>query len=177
MRVRAMLLAAAIGAAAVAVVVVAPAAAHADRAGFEPWRPVVQEDWTAPAGRFCDFPLALRVIDQDIRGRVLDRYPDGAVRVEEFAGPLLVDFVNGDTGAAVERDAGGRAVVEYRPDGRYRTYAMFGPVGMGMPDGSTGLPKGYYVVDGLHVAAFDEAGARTMTSAYGTEDNVCDDLA
>ena len=176
MRVRAMLVALA---AATGAVVAAPAAASAGGAGVraEPWRPVVQEEWTAPAGRFCDFPLSLRVVSQDIRGRVLDRYDDGAVRVEEFAGPLVVDFVNGDTGASVRRDAGGRAVAEYRPDGRYRTYAMFGPVGLGMPDGATGLPKGYYVVDGLHVVEFAESGARTVTTAYGTEDNVCGDLA
>ncbi|MEV7230582.1 hypothetical protein AB0M79_26700 [Polymorphospora sp. NPDC051019] len=139
----------------------------------EPWRPWIQEEWTAPAGRYCSFPLEVRVVSQDIRVRVLARHPDGAVKREEFAGPLTVDFVNADTGASVRRDAGGSGAAEYRPDGSYAWYTIVGPAGFGFRAGD-GLPKGYYILDGLHVISFDADGTRRLAVGIGDRENVCD---
>ncbi|MEV0396141.1 hypothetical protein [Polymorphospora rubra] len=141
----------------------------------EPWRPWIQEEWIAPAGRYCSFPLGVRVVSQDIRVRVLARHPGGAARLEEFAGPLTVDFVNVDTGASVRRDAGGSGVAEYRPDGSYARYTIVGPAGFGFRAGD-GLPKGYYILDGLHVISFDADGIRRLAVGIGNRENVCDPL-
>jgi len=145
-----------------------------DRSGDrpEPWRPSVQEEWTAPAGRYCSFPLHVRVVSQDVRVRVLARYADGAIRREEYAGPLTVDFVDTDTGRAVRRDAGGSGLLEYRPDGRWLRYTIVGPAGFGFRTGDH-HPRGYYILDGLHVISIDPAGNRRLTLGLGRQDNVC----
>ncbi|MFF3866186.1 hypothetical protein [Micromonospora sp. NPDC001898] len=142
----------------------------------EPWRPWTQEEWTAPAGRYCAFPLRVQVVSQDVRVRVVDRYPDGAVRREEFAGPLVVDFVDVSTGRMTRRDAGGSGAADYRPDGGWLRYTIVGPAGFGFRDGDR-YPQGYYLLDGLHVITFDAAGTRRMAVAVGKQDNVCQTLA
>ncbi|WP_131051170.1 MULTISPECIES: hypothetical protein [unclassified Micromonospora] len=138
----------------------------------EPWRPYVQQEWTGPAGRYCSFPLGVRVVSQDIRVRVLARYPDGTVKHEEFAGPLTVDFVNTDTGQAVRRDAGGSGLLEYRPDGGWLRYTIVGPAGFGFRPGDL-HPRGYYILDGLHVISIDATGTRGLALAVGRQENVC----
>ncbi|OZV82313.1 hypothetical protein CA850_08425 [Micromonospora echinospora] len=138
----------------------------------EPWRTWAQEEWTAPAGRYCSFPLQVRVVDQDVRVRVVARYPDGAVRREEFAGPLVVDFVNVDTGRTARRDAGGSGAADHRPDGTWSRYAIVGPAGFGFRPGDH-HPRGYYLLDGLHVITFDADGTRRLTVAVGEQENVC----
>ncbi|MGW0434341.1 hypothetical protein ACWDV4_17605 [Micromonospora sp. NPDC003197] len=143
---------------------------NADRP--EPWRPSVQEEWTAPAGRYCSFPLHVRVVSQDVRVRVLARYATGAVQREEYAGPLTVDFVDVDTGRAVRRDAGGSGLLEYRPDGGWLRYTIVGPAGFGFRPGDH-HPRGYYILDGLHVISIDPTGTRRLTLGIGRQDNVC----
>ncbi|MEV5765311.1 hypothetical protein AB0L34_12165 [Micromonospora sp. NPDC052213] len=138
----------------------------------EPWRPSIQEEWTGPAGRYCSFPLHVRVVSQDVRVRVLARYATGAVRREEYAGPLTVDFVNTDTGKTVRRDAGGSGLLEYRPDGGWLRYTIVGPAGFGFRLGDR-YPRGYYILDGLHVISIDPAGTRRLTLGIGRQDNVC----
>ncbi|MGW0504418.1 hypothetical protein [Micromonospora sp. NPDC003241] len=138
----------------------------------EPWRPYIQQEWTGPAGRYCTFPLSVRVVSQDIRVRVLARHPDGAVQREEFAGPLTVDFVNTDTGQSVRRDAGGSGLLEYRPDGGWRRYTIVGPAGFGFRPGDL-YPRGYYILDGLHVISIDAAGTRRLALGVGRQDDVC----
>ncbi|RGC69377.1 hypothetical protein C5N14_08890 [Micromonospora sp. MW-13] len=142
----------------------------------EPWRPWIQEEWVAPAGRYCAFPLRVHVVSQDVRVRVVDRYPDGAVRREEFAGPLVVDFVDDTTGRTTRQDAGGSGVAEYRPDGGWLRYTIVGPAGFGFRPGDR-YPQGYYLLDGLHVITFDGDGTRRMAVALGNQDNVCQTLA
>ncbi|MER5184946.1 hypothetical protein ABT009_42840 [Streptomyces sp. NPDC002896] len=143
--------------------------------GAEPWEPYIQQEFTAAAGRFCSFPLQLKVLEQDIRKRVLERYPDGSIKREEYAGPLVVAYVNGDTGASVERDTGGRGFPQYRTDGTFLRYTSVGPVGFGIREGDD-FPKGYYVVDGIHVMEFAADGRRSFSVRRGPEENVCEAL-
>ncbi|MEV4627312.1 hypothetical protein AB0J90_13570 [Micromonospora sp. NPDC049523] len=138
----------------------------------EPWRTWVQQEWTSEAGRYCSFPLGVRVVSQDVRVRVAARYPDGAVRREEFTGPLLVDFVDVHSGRAVRRDAGGSGAAEYRPDGTWIRYTILGPAGFGFRPGDH-YPRGYYILDGLHTITFEPDGTRKMAIAVGRQDNVC----
>lgn len=157
------------------VIVAAGGAAAGQRWQPEPWERRLQPEWTADAGRYCTFPLHVDVISQDIRRRVLERHPDGAIRREEYAGPLIVDLVNVDTGQRIRRDSGGRLYAEYRPDGSPWRYLTVGPVGVGFRDGDR-YPKGYYELDGTHLVAFDVDGTRSMTYDGGDEENVCHSL-
>ncbi|MEU7763425.1 hypothetical protein [Micromonospora aurantiaca (nom. illeg.)] len=157
----------------------APLLAHGDASAAarpsgrpEPWRPSIQEDWTGPAGRYCSFPLQVRVVSQDVRVRVLARYATGAVRREEYAGPLTVDFVDADTGRAVRRDAGGSGLLEYRPDGGWLRYTIVGPAGFGFRPGDH-YRRGYYILDGLHVISVDPDGTRALTLGIGRQDDIC----
>lgn len=142
----------------------------------EAWKPVVYEDLDLPAGRYCTYALRSTVERQDVRSRVLDRYPDGAVRYEEFEGPLDVSYTNQDTGRSVQRDIGGRAYVEYRPDGTYRNYVAVGPVAIGIRPGDA-FPQGWWVVDGVHLIEFAADGTRSFGARMGPEENICDTLA
>ncbi|WP_166380450.1 hypothetical protein [Catellatospora methionotrophica] len=159
-------------------VMLVPAAPAAARSGYrpEPWQTWTQEGWTAPAGRYCAFPLQVSVVSQDVRTRVSARYGDGTVRLEEFAGPLTVDFTDTATGRSVRRDAGGSGVLEHRPDGSWLRYTIIGPAGFGFRPGDR-YPLGYYLLDGLHVIALDAAGVRSMRVALGDQENVCDAIA
>ena len=166
--------------AAAAATVIAPAAAHAEPAATgitpEPWQPWIQQDWEAPAGKYCDFPLGHEVVSQDIRSRVLARYPDGTKKLEEYAGPLMSEFVNRDTGRRLLVDAGGSGASEYRPDGTEARFIMVGPVGTGFREGDLDLPRGYYLFDGFHVVAYGTDGTRSLPVDLGPERNICEEL-
>ncbi|WP_428965787.1 hypothetical protein [Micromonospora fluostatini] len=151
-----------------------PAGGHPLLGGYrpEPWRTWVQPEWSAPAGRYCSFPLQVRVVTQDVRVRVVARHPDGTVRREEFTGPLVVDFVNGDTAATARRDAGGSGAADYRPDGTWSRYTIVGPAGFGFRPGDH-HPRGYYLLDGLHVVTIDADGTRRLAVGVGEQENVC----
>lgn len=163
-----------VGFLALAAVVASGSPASADPSGYhpEPWRTWIQEEWTSDAGRYCSFPLGVRVVSQDVRVRVTARHPGGAVWRQEFTGPLVVDFVNVDNGRAVRRDAGGSGAAEYRPDGTWIRYTILGPAGFGFrPEDHH--PRGYYILDGLHTITFEPDGTRRMAIAVGRQDNVC----
>ncbi|MEE1942629.1 hypothetical protein V1L54_25030 [Streptomyces sp. TRM 70361] len=150
----------------------APAPAPVRGAAPEPWEPYVDQGFTAPAGYTCAFPLKATPLEQDMVKRVLERHPGGAVKREEYKGPLVVEYENTDTGATVVRDVGGHGFPEYRADGRLKRYLAVGPVGFGMRDGDD-FPKGFWIVDGVHVAEFAEDGTRGFSVRMGPEENVC----
>ncbi|WP_031508138.1 hypothetical protein [Streptomyces megasporus] len=141
----------------------------------EPWEPYVDHGFSVPAGYVCSFPLTSTPLEQDMVKRVLERYPDGAVKREEYKGPLVVEFENTDTGATTVRDISGHAFPKYREDGRYERYVAFGPVGFGMREGDE-FPRGFWVVDGFHVVEFAEDGTRRFSVMEGTQENICEAL-
>lgn len=161
--------------AAAAVLVAAPGPATA--AEPEPWQPYVEGTLNLPADRYCgDFDLRSTPVQQDIKSRVLDRYASGAPRTMEFTGLLLIDVTNLSTGETVRRDVSGRAYVTFREDGSFETYEMQGPIGLGWPQ-DDGYERGFYVVHGHHVIAWDESGHRTAVVDDGIEENLCATLA
>lgn len=166
--------------AAVAVVAVAaattPASAASQTSGPEPWESISQEEWTVPAGRYCDFPLHLDVLFDQERTRVLERYPDGAVKRREYIGALVTEFVNGDTGARHRVNASAQGVVDLRPDGSWERFAGHGPFGFGFR-ATDPYPRGYYILTGEHVIEIDPDGTKHMVVESGTEENVCVALA
>jgi hypothetical protein len=140
----------------------------------EEWQPYHQAVLTLPAERYCgDFDLRSAPLRQDIRYRVLSRWDSGAPRTTEYAGPLVTESTNVDTGAAVRLNMSGHAVTLQREDGSLATYESSGPVGMGFPAGSVGLETGFYLFEGYHVVEFPADGPRRLVVDRGTETNIC----
>jgi len=148
----------------------------ASGATAEAWQPYPEGPLTLPAARYCgDFDLRSTPVRQDVKSRVLERYDSGAVRVQEFTGLLLVEVTNLSTGARVQRNLSGHAILTYREDGSIATYEMRGPIGFGWPQ-QDAYDRGFYVMNGHHVVGFDASGARTMLVDQGSEENLCDVL-
>lgn len=155
-----------------------PAGAQTASAGSEqpePWQPVTQPAFTVPAGKYCSFAFHYEPDEQHLETRVLSRYPDGSVRSEEFRGLLIGTTTNLDTGASIQRNASGRLLEEFNPDGSLATYTTHGPVGFGFR-AEDHYPQGYYLLKGWHQVTFDSAGIRTMTVDQGPEENICQTL-
>ncbi len=160
----------------VMITVLPQAAAAATNAGPEPWEPHQQPEWTAPAGRYCDFPLHVDVLDDKERARVLERYPDGAVKQREYIGMLVVDMVNLDTGARLHLSSSAQGIVDLNPDGSLRRITGHGPFGSGFGPGDA-YPQGYYTLTGMHVIEYDADGTKRMAADAGQEENICPALA
>jgi hypothetical protein len=162
--------------AALTAVVLAAGAAPAAATGPEPWKPVRSESSTSPAGRHCTFPLETQIVDDQEESRVDARYPDGSVKVVEYRGALIVDFVNVDTGERIRRDLSGRGVETLYPDGSTSSFGGVGPFGFGF-QATDDYPQGRYVLDGIHQITYDKDGTKHMAIAIGPEENVCETLA
>jgi hypothetical protein len=154
----------------------APALAERTSAGPEPWQPYEATDFVAPAGRYCDFDLAVTAVEDEEEYRVHSRYPDGSVRVYEYRGTLVTRFTNVATGASVTRDLSGHAWQEMYADGQAtKSFTGAGPFSFGFRETDT-YPRGYYRLDGLHVIALDADGTRHMRVAAGEAENLCTTL-
>jgi hypothetical protein len=151
-------------------------AAPASAAGPEPWKPYRSEPWTAPAGKYCTFPLEVRIVADKEEVRVDARYPDGSVKAEEYKGELIVDFVNVDTSESIRRDLSGRGAATYYQDGKLSSFGGVGPFGIGFR-AEDDYAQGYYALHGVHQITFDQDGIKHMAVAIGPEENVCETLA
>lgn len=168
-------------AAALAAVAVLSPVAATSASGEEAWHPVT-ESWQPypegelflPANRYCgDFDVRSTPVFADVQYRVTSRWEAGGARETEYTGPLLVDATNTTSGETVRLDLSGRAETLQRPNGSLAVYETKGPVGMGWPTGSVGMPQGFYVLRGHHVVEFPEAAPRRMLLDHGTETDVC----
>ncbi|HEY7595198.1 MAG TPA: hypothetical protein VH969_18760 [Actinophytocola sp.] len=154
------------------------AAAETQTASFdpEPWQPFRATNFTAPAGRYCDFDLQVTAVEDEEEVRVDARYPDGAIRLNEYRGKLVSRFTNLATGESVLRDLSGRGFEERYPDGRtLKSFTVIGPFSFGFRDGD-GFPKGYYRLSGLHSISLTQTGVRSMAVDAGPEENMCETL-
>jgi hypothetical protein len=149
--------------------------AAAAPATAEPWEPWQQQEWSAPAGRYCDFAFHIEVVSQDIERRTLSRFDDGTIRYEQYRGPLISDFVRDDTGASVRENSSGELFMEYYADGTVKTMTTIGPVGAGFGEADD-VPRGYYNLDGVHVISAGPDGVKRMAVDAGDETDVCAQL-
>lgn len=142
----------------------------------EPWQPYETTDFVAPAGRYCDFELAVTAVEDEEEVRVNARYADGAARVYEYRGKLISRFTNMATGESVTRDLSGRAWQEMYPDGvTTKSFTGLGPFGFGFR-ATDGYPRGYYRLDGLHSITIAPDGTRDMAIDAGPAENLCEAL-
>ncbi|MEV4417209.1 hypothetical protein [Catellatospora sp. NPDC049609] len=139
------------------------------------WVPAPQPGYEQPAGARCDFAVRSEPILDEVRKLVLDTYPDGSPKRELYAGDLLVRYVNLATGASVEVDLSGTAMIDYGTDGSMTWYAV-GPASFGFRENGGNLPRGIWVIDGVYTIAFTPTFYKTVTMVHGTTHNICTDL-
>lgn len=147
-----------------------------DDADPEPWEPYREDDFSLPAGEYCPFAVRGHIAEDEELVRVASRYDDRAVRVLEYKGQLIIEFTNVDSGETVRRNLSGRAWLELRPDGSVDVFAGVGPFG-GAFSTADNYPAGQYVLRGIHVITWDDAGRRSMPVDRGSEEDLCDTLS
>ncbi|GLI00471.1 hypothetical protein Pa4123_57470 [Phytohabitans aurantiacus] len=160
-----------------AVIVAAEPAAAATGGG---WVPAPSSPWEVPAGARCDFPVRAEPVVDEVRTRVFERYPDGSTKREAYVGDLVLKVTNVASGASVEVDLSGSAMVKIAQGGTVvsdSVWAVVGPALFGFREGGGNRPRGIYVFDGLYTIAFDAASYKTVTMYHGTERELCAELS
>jgi hypothetical protein len=150
------------------------AAAWAAPGGNSGWVPFQTPSFTVPAGVACSFELHGEVVYDHEFTRVLETFPDGSPRVQEFQGALGVVFTNVETGESARRDGSG--TLRATRDGDGGTEFVF--QGNGIAGILAGSPApGVYVVSGHNVLVAHPDGSREFTVVRGTLENMCQTLA
>ncbi|MFJ6381307.1 hypothetical protein ACIQI7_15095 [Kitasatospora sp. NPDC092039] len=145
--------------------------------GQDGWEPSPTPTYDLPAGSRCDFPVHMAAVVDEVERRVLEYAPDGStVRRAAFRGALVLRLTNTATGAWYDADAGGRSVVDYRPDGS-QTWHAHGPVLLGVGPGAGNLPRDLYTVDGVYTIDIGATGYRTLTIEHGSAEPLCAKIA
>jgi hypothetical protein len=144
------------------------------------WVPAPSTPWDVPAGARCDFPVHAEPVVDEVRTRVLARYPDGSTKREAYVGDLVLAVTNTGTGETLDADLSGSALVEYQPGGTLTTnstWYLIGPALFGFREGGGNRPRGIWVFDGVYTVAFGPDGYKTVTVHHGSERNLCTELA
>jgi hypothetical protein len=153
--------------------------ASAGSGGDGEWIPAPAAPFDQAAGVTCDFPVHGEPIVDEVKKMVLATYPDGSPKQEIYTGALIIRVTNTATGASIDADASGAAVIDYKPGGTFATSSTWhvsGPVLVGFREGGGNLPRGLYILDGLYTIKFSETGFKTVKMSAGTADNICHDL-
>jgi hypothetical protein len=156
-----------------------PASAATGTATGDGWVPAPTPPFDQAAGVTCDFPLHGEPVVDEVKKMVLATYPDGSPKREIYTGALIVRLTNTETGAWLDADASGTAVVDYKPGGSLgssSTWHIFGPVLTGFREGGGNLPRGMYILDGIYTLTYSDTGFKTVKFRLGGADNICDDL-
>lgn len=139
------------------------------------WEPAPSAPWEVPAGDRCDFAVSGKPLVDEVVRRVLTRHPDGTPKDVAYKGALVLRVTNTATGATYDADVSGSALVEYRTDDS-QSWAVHGPVLVGVAEGGGNLPRGLYVVDGTYAMDIGPDGYKTVTMAHGTRTDICERL-
>ncbi|WP_406862757.1 hypothetical protein ABZO31_20950 [Streptomyces sp. HUAS MG47] len=149
------------------------APAQAAESGGEGWVPAPTPAYSFPAGTRCDFPVRTEPVVDEVVKRTIRSYEDDTPRLVAYQGALVVRVTNADTGAYVDADASGRALIEIRPD-RSQFWQVSGPILAGFGENAGTLPRGLYTIDGTYTLEVSAAGVKTLTMAHGTTDDLCE---
>ena len=150
------------------------ASADATPGGDSGWIPFRTPSFTVPAGDACSFELHGEVVYDHEFTRVLQRFPDGSPKVQEWVGPLGVVFSNVESGGSTRRDASGTLRATHDGDGS-TTFVFYGN-GIAPIFAGSASP-GIYLVSGHHVLVAKPDGTREFTKTQGTLENMCQTLS
>jgi hypothetical protein len=132
-------------------------------------------------GRLCEHEASDRLTFHDDHEayRVLESYPDGSDKVQEWKGLLMIEFTNHDTGTSVTRNVNGRGLIEYDPDGAFHKITIeSGHFTTSFQPGS-GVEPGVYYVGGKGTSmTVNPDGTKTLQlGKNGSAENLCPALA
>lgn len=153
------------------------AAAPAGASSPSPWSPYRSSDFTLPAGARCPFALAGHVVFDRERIRTLQGEPSGTPRRQEVRGPLVVRYVNVDTGASVVRNLTGDAILDARADGSSAITLRHGHLAVGLGATDPGGPAFLILTGRGFSVSFSAAGGRALSLGTGRVENLCRTLA
>ena len=157
-------------------VVLVPATAASAASPTGGWVRVPSPPFDRAAGVVCDFAVHGDPIVDDVVEKVLTTYPDGSPQRVAAKGPLVYRLTNTSNGRYYDADASGRATMDFHPDGSV-TWKVVGPVLARIAAGTSNLPRGLYVIDGVYQVDISATRFVTVTMVVGTEDNVCSRIA
>jgi hypothetical protein len=161
---------AAVGALVVSLGVPAAAAARS------PWEPFRASPFDAAAGTRCSFELSGSILDDRERIRTLSTFPDGSPQQQQVKGRLVVRYTNNTTGAHVDRDLTGTALVTNGADGSLTLTLQHGHIAVGLGPADSGGPSFLVLTGRGHSVTIDAAGERTLTLGTGRVENICTTL-
>ncbi|MDA3627515.1 hypothetical protein OU415_18880 [Saccharopolyspora sp. WRP15-2] len=139
------------------------------------WVPAPSKPSTVPAGARCTFGVHIEQVVDEVVKRVVETYPDGLVKREEYKGALIDRVTNVDTGASVEANASAHAFLTYQPDGVV-TWDWSGPVLMGFGPGQSNHEAGLYLLTGEYTVDISD-DYRLVRRADGEERDLCAELS
>jgi hypothetical protein len=149
-------------------------AATADSPGG--WQPFRTTPWTDAPGSVCAFGVTTAIVDDQEQFRTLATYPDGSPELQEFRGPLVVQYTNTSSGASVVRDLSGYGWFHYGTDGSLDA-RIASHIDVTVPVGNTGFPPGEWVISGRSEVTIDSAGTINIRLIDATAENLCTTLS
>lgn len=175
MRLRSMTAGAAV---ALATALAVPAAASASTDSGAGWQPTSTSPWTDAPGAVCTFGVATTIVSQDEQFRTLASYPNGNPRLQEFRGPLFIQYTNTSTGASVVRDLSGIGWWHYGSDGSIAVFVPNGQhLGATVHVGNVGAAPGEWVINGPAKVTVSATGSINIELLNGTDENLCQTLS
>jgi hypothetical protein len=162
--------------AALVVAMTPTAAAWADPGGNSGWVPLQTPPFNLAAGEVCSFELQGDIVYDHEFTRVVETFPDGSPKVQEFQGALGVHFTNVDTGESTQRDVSGTLRATFHEEGGV-DFQFQGNGLAAIPAGNPTYPPGVYVVSGSVLFVVHADGSREFTTVNGTLENMCQTLA
>jgi len=161
---------------ALAVATTPTAAAVAAPGGDSGWEPYRTPSFSIAAGVSCGFELKGDVVYDHEYTRVVERFPDGSPKVQEFQGALGVDFTNVATGETVRRDASGTLRATFHEGGGSDWQFDGNGIAVIRTSNPNSVP-GVYLLSGSVLYTVHPDGSREFTVQDGTIENMCQTLA
>jgi len=148
-------------------------AATASTAGWQPFRTA---PWTDAPGAVCSFGVAATPVDDEEQFRTLASYPNGDPRLQEFRGPLFVQYTNMSNGASVVRDLSGYGWFHYGSDGSIDAF-IASHIGVTVAVGNAGFSAGEWVISGRSELTLSSSGTIGVRLIDATAENLCQTLS
>ena len=155
-----------------------PRTGASDSGSWPPWIPYEQEDVTYPAGVYCEFEVFAEVLRDREFFRDVTTYPDGSPRIQLWRGPLVLRFTNTETGFSVDRNASGRAFMEYGPDEEFQAITIQAGHFVGGMRAGSDPSQGIFYTSGRWSTLVRHADGRSTLrpGPNGATENLCDTL-
>ena len=152
------------------------APASAATASSVPWQQYRTAPWADAPGAVCTFGVTTSILVDQEQERRLASYPNGQPKLQEFRGPLVVQYTNTSTGQSVVRDLSGYGWFHYGADGSSEAL-IASHIGVTAPVGTTGFPAGEWVLTGQSLVSVDSSGTIRVQLLHATAENLCSTLS